>query len=259
MEIPPRWHRALDLDLVERGAWRRRRTIEPWRLGEAVALAFLRRRRLRPADFVGAGREAIVSPASDSSPSIGVRSFMRSATTWITPDSLCNLPVTPTKRAPSTIGRRRSNTFGQTIDIGDAGLVLQRHEDDALGGAGPLAHQHEARDGHSSPPGDGKASLRRISRRARSRRRNEAGCAFSESGGGDSRRPHARRAAWAAARVRSSRSGATRQTAAGRPCRRPGEPARRPQRLPPVEPERAEGVGVGEPFQHGRAQAAAQP
>jgi len=33
--------------------------------------------------------------------------------------------------------------FRPDNDIGDARLVLQRHEDDARGGAWPLAHQHE--------------------------------------------------------------------------------------------------------------------
>ena len=32
-------------------------------------------------------------------------------------------------------------------EIGDARLVLQRHEDHALRGAGPLAHQHQPGDG----------------------------------------------------------------------------------------------------------------
>ena len=39
----------------------------------------------------------------------------------------------------------------------------------------------------------------------------------------------------------------------------PVEAAHRPQRLPPVEPERAESVGVGELFQRGGREAAAQP
>ena len=34
--------------------------------------------------------------------------------------------------------------------IGNGGLVFQRHEDDALGGARPLPHQHQAGDGDAS-------------------------------------------------------------------------------------------------------------
>ena len=41
-------------------------------------------------------------------------------------------PVTDRKRAPITIGRRRSKTFGQTMMFDDACLVFQRHEDHTL-------------------------------------------------------------------------------------------------------------------------------
>ena len=36
--------------------------------------------------------------------------------------------------------------LGPDDEIGDAGFVLDGHEDDALGGARPLAHQHDAGD-----------------------------------------------------------------------------------------------------------------
>ena len=39
----------------------------------------------------------------------------------------------------------------------------------------------------------------------------------------------------------------------------PVEAAHRPQGLAPVEAERAEGVGVGEPLEHGRAEPAPEP
>ena len=37
--------------------------------------------------------------------------------------------------------------LGPDDDIGDTGLVFERHEDDALGRAGPLPHQDQARNG----------------------------------------------------------------------------------------------------------------
>ena len=40
--------------------------------------------------------------------------------------------------------------LGPDHDVDDAGLVLERDEDHALGGAGALAHQHEAR--HADAP-----------------------------------------------------------------------------------------------------------
>ena len=39
-------------------------------------------------------------------------------------------------------------------DVGDPGLVLDRHEDDALGGARPLAHQDDASDRGAALVGD---------------------------------------------------------------------------------------------------------
>ena len=117
-EIPPRRHRALRLGGFERQARRRRagrRAAGSGRSGcpgafapSSVAAGGPRRR---------APRSPIVAPASERSPSIGVRSSMRSATIWMTPCSLCSLPVTATKRAPSTIARKRSNAFGQTMTL----------------------------------------------------------------------------------------------------------------------------------------------
>jgi len=69
----------------------------------------------------------------------------------MTPDSFCSFPVTLMSRAPSTIGRKVSYIFGHTMVLAIGGLVLQRHEDDAGGGAGALAHQHEAPDAHRRP------------------------------------------------------------------------------------------------------------
>lgn len=43
--------------------------------------------------------------------------------------------------------------LGPDHDIDHAGLVLEREEDHALGRAGPLAHQHEARHRHPCPRG----------------------------------------------------------------------------------------------------------
>ncbi len=147
---------------------RRPRVVEPRRLREAVALALLRHRRLRAAHLVGArDASSIVSPASESSPSIGVRSSMRSAMTWMTPCSFCSLPVTATKRAPSTIARKALERLRPDDDVGDARLVLERHEDDALGGAGPLAHQHEAGDGDALAAPDVRQARRSAGCRAR--------------------------------------------------------------------------------------------
>jgi len=44
-------------------------------------------------------------------------SSRRSATTWITPSSRCNLPVQRSRVAPSAAWRKRSRTAGQTIRL----------------------------------------------------------------------------------------------------------------------------------------------
>ena len=67
-------------------------------------------------------------------------------------------------------------------NVDDAGLVLEREEDHALGGAGPLAHQHQT--------GNGDAPARRTivpvrlagddAAAVRSSRKKATGCAFSD-------------------------------------------------------------------------------
>ena len=96
-----------------------------------------------------------MTPAmSEISAIIGVRSSIYSATTWMTPSAFCSLPRTPTQRLPNTTARNFSNTFGQTIDVGDAGLVLDGLEHHALGRARPLPDQHQARDLDDPAAGD---------------------------------------------------------------------------------------------------------
>ena len=107
---------------------------------------------------------------------------MRSATTWMTPASFCSLPVTATKRAPSTIGAQALERLRPDDDIGDARLVLERHEDDALGGAGALAHQHQARDGDAlAAPDRGKRVGAQDAARGEARAHERGGWAFSDS------------------------------------------------------------------------------
>ena len=50
-----------------------------------------------------------------------------------------------------TVRRFLAKTLGQTTMLMMPGLVLQRDEDDALGGARLLAHQHQACDPHVAP------------------------------------------------------------------------------------------------------------
>ena len=57
----------------------------------------------------------------------------------------CSLPVTARKRAPSTTGAESLEHLRPDDDVGDAGLVLERDEDDARRRARPLADQDEAR------------------------------------------------------------------------------------------------------------------
>ena len=65
--------------------------------------------------------------------------------------------------------------------VGDGGLIFQRHEDDAVGAAGPLAYQHQARNGDGPPLGVvASRSWGRMPRRSSSPRRNETGCALSD-------------------------------------------------------------------------------
>ena len=182
---------------------------------------------------------------------------MRSATIWMTPDSLCSLPVTATKRAPSTIARRRSNAFGQTMTLAIARLVLERHEDDALGGARPLAHQHQAGDrdalaGLDRPQRVGAQDAARRQARAHERGRmrlqgqRQAPVILHHMGAERHRRQ---------SRVRL---GFARRAAAANSGRSSWSPTRSRPRTAhkacaPVEAERAEGVGVGEFFQRRRA------
>ncbi len=102
---------------------------------------------VRALDGVGAGqsfdrRRVLVRRASS-----GVRSSSRCATTWMTSDSCCSSPVDrDIARAqhdrPEALERLRPDD-----DVGDRGLVLDGHEDDALRGARPLADGDEAGDG----------------------------------------------------------------------------------------------------------------
>ena len=141
-----------------------------------------------------------------------------------------------------------------------AGLVLEGDED-GLAVARPLAHQHDA--------GRAARSRRRGSHRGLRAGSDALACedrrAGSPSGGpsatgaaSGSRPRHARRAAWPAARASgsapSSRASAAANSGSGASS---GQAAHGPERLAPVEPHRAEGVGLGERAQRPCAAAAA--
>ena len=72
--------------------------------------------------------------------------------------------------------------FRPDDDVGDSGFVFQRGEDDARRGAGALAHQNKTGDGNAAPASDLRQTPGLDDRTCRKRaRRNETGCAFSES------------------------------------------------------------------------------
>ena len=79
-------------------------------------------------------------------------SSRRSATTWMTLSSRCNLPVQRKRVAPSAARRKRSSICGPDDQIGDPGLVLDGDEDDAVGTARTLPDQHDP--GDREPPVD---------------------------------------------------------------------------------------------------------
>ena len=114
----------------------------------------------RAAHLVGMGARYRREPcASERRRSSGVRSSICSATTWITPDAFCSWPGDGDEpRAEHDRAERLEHALPHDR-VGDAGLVFERHEDHALGGAGPLAHQHQPRDGDALAGGDARQQL----------------------------------------------------------------------------------------------------
>jgi len=79
-------------------------------------------------------------------------SSRRSATTWITPSSRCNLPVQRSRVAPSAARRKRSRLAGQTIRLAIpvSSSTVMKTTPFALPGA--LPDQHDP--GDRQPPVD---------------------------------------------------------------------------------------------------------
>ena len=143
--------------------------------------------------------------ASRSHGSWAERSTKLSATTWMTRPARCSRAA----HGEKTRRHHRAAVFVENFrpddDVGDVGLVFERHEHDAFRRARPLPHQHEAGDGDRANPA-ASASLRssalRIgAERGRGGRGKTAPDALSATGRSPRNPPrHARRAAWRAAR-----------------------------------------------------------
>ena len=143
-------------------------------------------------------------------------------------------------------------------DIGDAGFVLQRHEDHALGAARTLPHQHHAGAAHAPVF---VAVADRPRRRRRPRRQTSAAKIPSDgpsatAGWSGSRRPPAPAAASAAAALRLlvrllARGGDFEQ----RQRHIVRQPPHRPQRGAAIEPDRAKRIGIREQDQRALRQA----
>ena len=137
---------------------------------------------------------------------------------------------------------------GPDHDVHDAGFVLQRHEDDPAGAAGALTDQHQAGGGRALPvPGAGDCLGReRAPLRQAGAQEGERVCPEREP-----ERPIVLDDLLAG---RHGGQGGQRLRALGRSSRRLeegkrrrfGERARLPERLAPVEPHGAEGVGGGQ-------------
>ena len=100
-------------------------------------------------------------------------------------DALLRLKPSPHPQQPGAEhdGAEALEDLRPDDDVGDARLVLERREDHARCGARSLADEDEAGDGDALA---GRASQQafpspRLRRAASSRRRNETGCAFSDS------------------------------------------------------------------------------
>ncbi len=144
-------------------------------------------------------------------------------------------------------------------DVGGAGLVLQGDEDDALGGARPLAHQHQAGDRDAPPVLRLQELLRRqvaAHLRAQQRHRMRPQREPQRPVVGDHRLAIAHRRQddrrfFAAFRLP--------RRIEQRQRRRAADGLDRPQRRAPAQPHRAEGVGLGQPGQRRRRHAGAAP
>jgi hypothetical protein len=114
--------------------------------GEAVALALLRHRHLRPADLVGARQGA------DRRASFRQKIKHRRQIVHAPGDDMDDARFALQLAGhgdEAGAEHDRAQAFERLRpddDIGDSRLVLERHENDALGGAWPLTHQHQARD-----------------------------------------------------------------------------------------------------------------
>ena len=168
-----------------------------------------------------------------------------------------------------TVARKRSKHVGPDDEVGEAGLVLERGEDHALGAAGALADQDQAADrdpaaGVGVPElagGDGALGGEPVAQQ-----RQRVGLQGQAQGGVvlDDMLAQAHRRQLEPGLVASPRSAAG-WSPGGRVAmacsnKRQGrvlERLDRPQRLAAVEPERAERVGLGQPDQGRAAQARA--
>ena len=165
--------------------------------------------------------------------------------------------------------------FRPDDDVGDVGLVLERHEDDAVGGARLLADEHEPGDGDHLVLAQAFVAQLRIAPRAKAREavaeeadgvrlERQAGRQIilrhvlaechrrqRDLGLGEKLAAEMRREEREEARVGRRLLLLLFRRFLDFPDRRPlhsdgVEPARRPQRGAAVEPDRAERVGLGE-------------
>ena len=190
-----------------------------------------------------------------------------SATIWTTRPARCRRPRTARKRAVMTVRRFPVNTFGQTM------ILAMSVSSSSVMKTTPLAVPGICRTSTRPATVTGlilrQASLRcsalRMAPSAREALAEEAhGMLLQrQAGRRHSPPPHARRAAWTASAtsgsgnssllicgVRSGSGRSLRRRLALPPSRQSDgvEPPRCPQRGAPVEPERAEGVRLGQPL-----------
>ena len=95
----------------------------------------------------------------------------------------CRRPRTARKREVITTRRLLLENFRPDDDVGDVGLILERHEEDAFRGTRPLPYQHQPGDGHAHILAQFLAPQPRIGMApsvVRRSRKKRTGCAFSD-------------------------------------------------------------------------------
>ena len=135
----------MELALV---GWRRgeAQVGEELNLREAIALAFLRHGRWRAAHLVG-GLGAIGAAALFREQPQHRRQILHALDDEVDDAGLVLQLAGRGDEARADDDRAQAlEGLRPNDEIGDARLVLQRHEDHPLGGAGALAHQHQAGD-----------------------------------------------------------------------------------------------------------------